>query len=72
MNEAAPGKGLPTHGNQLTRKCCEPNGTSVTRSVSPVEATGLIGGSKAWVPRQPMVQSGIFFAFAIKLTEYLR
>src|SRR3569833_1306989 len=47
----------PNHGNQLTRRCCEPNGTSVTSSRGFVDDVGLAGGSNACVPRQPSVQS---------------
>ena len=49
--------------------CCEPNGTSVTFTSGLVEATGLTGGSKACVPRQPIVQSGSRRAWASNSTE---
>ena len=56
---------LPSHGNQLTRKCCDPNGTSVTASSALVDAVGLAGGSNACVPRQPFVQPGTSRALAM-------
>src|SRR5262245_2218231 len=58
LNEPVVGVGVPKYGNQLTRRCCEPNGTSVTFTNGLVEATGLTGGSKACVPTQPIVQDG--------------
>ena len=47
VKEPSVGAGAPRYGNQLTRRCCAPNGTSVTVSSGLVEATGLTGGSKA-------------------------
>src|ERR1039457_5162795 len=62
------GAGVPRQGNQLTRKCCEPNGTSVTVSSELLEATGLAGGSNACVPSQPIVQLGTCLALAVNVT----
>src|SRR6185312_2116689 len=59
----------PSQGNQLKRKCCEPNGTSVTAWSGLVDAVGLGGGSKACVPRQPFVQAGRGRAFARRRTD---
>src|SRR5215831_7152267 len=56
--EPVVGDGIPKYGNQLTRRRCEPSGVSVTLSSGFVEATGLTGGSKGCVPRQPIAQSG--------------
>src|SRR5215472_11260891 len=58
LNEPVVAVGVPKYGNQLIRKCCEPNGTSVTFTSGLVEATGLTGGSNACVPTIPIVQAG--------------
>src|SRR5205814_9664642 len=69
VNEPAAGAGLPRYGSQLSRKCCAPNGTSVTKASELVEATGLTGGSKPCVPRQALVQPDNCRALASKLTD---
>src|SRR5450756_951952 len=39
VKEPAAGAGAPRYGNQLTRRCCAPNGTKVTVSSGLVEVT---------------------------------
>src|ERR1700744_2758814 len=67
-NFPAAGAGSPRQGNQLTRKVWAPNGTNLTVGAGSSDSTGLHGGSNAWVPPQPIVQSGSSLASARKET----
>jgi len=60
VNKPVVGAGLPRYGSQLNRKCCAPNGTSVTRSSGSFDCTGLAGGSNATTPFAPTRNSRQF------------